>query len=75
MRAPGVLVCLLGYVLGAHPGEPRVEPPDALPPTPAGQAWKLVWHDEFLTDYVRVYDLVDAATGQPVWKPKPLERR
>jgi len=28
--------------------------------------------DEFLTDYVRVYDLVDARTGEPVMKPKPL---
>ena len=26
--------------------------------------------DEFLTDYVRVYDLVDKQTGEPVMKPK-----
>ena len=26
--------------------------------------------DEFLTDYVRVYDLVDSETGKPVMKPK-----
>jgi len=29
--------------------------------------------DEFLVDYVRVYDLVDTRTGQPVMKPRPLE--
>ncbi len=29
--------------------------------------------DEFLVDYVRVYDLVDAKTGRPVMKPKPLK--
>ena len=27
--------------------EPRLQPPDTLPPAPAGQAWRLVWHDEF----------------------------
>ena len=30
--------------------------------------------DEFLTDYVRVYDLVDPKTGQPALKPKPLPK-
>jgi beta-glucanase (GH16 family) len=30
--------------------------------------------DRFLTDYVRVYDLVDAETGEAVMKPKPLEK-
>jgi len=28
--------------------------------------------DQFLVDYVRVYELVDAQTGQPALKPKPL---
>lgn len=26
---------------------------------PKGRAFKLVWHDEFLVDYVRVYDIVE----------------
>ncbi|MBM4030904.1 MAG: glycoside hydrolase family 16 protein [Planctomycetes bacterium] len=39
----------------------------------AGDVRKAALPDEFLTDYVRVYDLVDAKTGQPVWKPKPLK--
>jgi beta-glucanase (GH16 family) len=38
----------------------------------AGDVRKATLPDEFLTDYVRVYDLVDAKTGQVVWKPKPL---
>lgn len=39
----------------------------------AGDIRKATLPDEFLTDYVRVYDLVDATTGQAVWKPKPLD--
>jgi beta-glucanase (GH16 family) len=39
----------------------------------AGDVRKAKLPDEFLTDYVRVYDLVDAKTGHPVMKPKPLE--
>jgi len=38
----------------------------------AGDVRRAALPDEFLTDYVRVYDLVDAKTGQAVWKPKPL---
>jgi len=38
----------------------------------AGDVRKATLPDEFLTDYVRVYDLVDARTGAPVMKPKPL---
>jgi len=38
----------------------------------AGDVRKAKLPDEFLVDYVRVYDLVDAATGKPVMKPKPL---
>ena len=38
----------------------------------AGDVRKATLPDEFLTDYVRVYDLVDARTGRPVMKPKPL---
>ena len=38
----------------------------------AGDVRKAKLPDEFLVDYVRVYDLVDAKTGQPVHKPKPL---
>ena len=40
----------------------------------AGDVRKAALPDEFLTDYVRVYDLVDAKTGQAVWKPKPLAK-
>jgi len=40
----------------------------------AGDVRKAKLPDEFLTDYVRVYDLVDAKTGKPVMKPKPLTR-
>ena len=40
----------------------------------AGDVRKTTLPDEFLTDYVRVYDLVDAATGKPVLKPKPLAK-
>ena len=32
---------------------------DFFPQPPAGQIWKMIWHDEFLMDYVRVFDLVD----------------
>ena len=39
----------------------------------AGDVRQAKLPDEFLTDYVRVYDLVDAKTGQRVWKPKPLK--
>jgi len=39
----------------------------------AGDVRKATLPDEFLTDYVRVYDLVDAKTGKPATKPKPLE--
>ena len=39
----------------------------------AGDVRKATLPDEFLTDYVRVYDLVDAKTGEPVMKPKALE--
>ncbi|HOX37109.1 MAG TPA: glycoside hydrolase family 16 protein [Candidatus Brocadiia bacterium] len=39
----------------------------------AGDVREAKLPDEFLTDYVRVYDLVDSKTGQPVWKPKPIE--
>jgi len=39
----------------------------------AGDVRKAKLPDAFLTDYVRVYDLVDARTGQPVMKPKPLK--
>ena len=38
----------------------------------AGDVRKASLPDEFLTDYVRVYDLVDAKTGEPAMKPKPL---
>jgi beta-glucanase (GH16 family) len=38
----------------------------------AGDVRKAALPDEFLTDYVRVYDLVDAKTGRAVWKPKPF---
>jgi beta-glucanase (GH16 family) len=41
----------------------------------AGDIRKAPLPDEFLVDYVRVYDLVDATTGQPAMKPKPLERK
>ena len=34
----------LGAAWGAETGP---EPADVLPPAPAGQAWKLAWHDEF----------------------------
>ena len=40
----------------------------------AGDVRKAQLPDEFLVDYVRVYDLVDAKTGQPVMKPEPLAR-
>jgi hypothetical protein len=36
-----------------------------------GRGRKPAAPEEFLTDYVRVYDLVDVKTGQVVWKPKP----
>jgi len=38
----------------------------------AGDVRKAALPDEFLTDYVRVYDLVDAKTGKAVMKPKPI---
>lgn len=38
----------------------------------AGDIRKANLPDEFLVDYVRVYELVDAQTGQPVCKPLPL---
>jgi hypothetical protein len=37
----------------------RPQADEALPTPPKGRAWALVWHDEFLVDYVRVYDLVE----------------
>ena len=37
----------------------------------AGDVRKAVLPDEFLTDYVRVYDLVDQETGQPVYVAQP----
>lgn len=40
----------------------------------AGDVRKATLPDEFLTDYVRVYNLVDAKTGQVVWKPEPLSK-
>jgi beta-glucanase (GH16 family) len=39
----------------------------------AGDVRRADLPDDFLVDYVRVYDLVDAATGQPVRRPKPIE--
>ena len=39
----------------------------------AGDVRKAQLPDEFLTDYVRVYDLVDTRSGKPVMKPKPLD--
>jgi len=39
----------------------------------AGDIRKEKTPDETLVDYVRVYDLVDAASGLPVWSPKPLK--
>jgi beta-glucanase (GH16 family) len=39
----------------------------------AGDVRKANLPDEFLTDYVRVYDLVDKKTGRKVMKAKPLE--
>jgi len=39
----------------------------------AGDVRKATLPDEFLTDYVRVYDLVDARTGRRAWKPRPLK--
>ena len=41
----------------------------------AGDVRKAKLPDEFLTDYVRVYDLVGAKTGKPVMKPKPLDQQ
>ncbi|MCS7304686.1 MAG: glycoside hydrolase family 16 protein [Thermoguttaceae bacterium] len=38
----------------------------------AGDIRKARLPDQFLVDYVRVYELVDAQTGQPVYKPQPL---
>jgi len=38
----------------------------------AGDVRKAKLPDEFIIDYVRVYDLVDAETGKCVWKPKPF---
>ena len=38
----------------------------------AGDVRKAKLPDEFLTDYVRVYDLVDAKTGEPAMKPRPM---
>jgi len=40
----------------------------------AGDIRKSKLPDAFLVDYVRVYDLVDAASGKPVHRPKPLAR-
>jgi len=44
-------VCLFALAVAVGAEEPKVEkklePPDTLPPAPEGQAWKLVWHDEF----------------------------
>ncbi len=38
----------------------------------AGDIRKARLPDQFLVDYVRVYELVDAQTGLPVLKPQPL---
>ncbi len=44
----GTIVTLSPIViLAATAGAAPVSPPDALPPAPKGQEWKLVWHDEF----------------------------
>lgn len=39
----------------------------------AGDIRRAQLPDEFLTDYVRVYELVDSLTGQPVMKPRPIQ--
>ncbi|HOM16159.1 MAG TPA: glycoside hydrolase family 16 protein [Thermoguttaceae bacterium] len=38
--------CVL-ILLGAGQEEAKLQPPDVLPPAPAGQKWRLLWHDEF----------------------------
>jgi len=38
--------CML-LLLGAGQAEANLQPPDVLPPTPPGQKWRLLWHDEF----------------------------
>ena len=40
----------------------------------AGDIRKTPEPDEFLVDYVRVYDLVDGVNGKRVWKSTPLAR-
>ena len=60
MRPSRVLMAVALAVSGA--GARAMERPqadEALPTPPKGRAWALVWHDEFLVDYVRVYDLVE----------------
>jgi hypothetical protein len=64
-----------GASVGAGPTRYRPVPRDALPPTPPGQVWTLSGPDEFLVDYVRVYDLIDAVSGEPAMKPKPFGKR
>ena len=39
----------------------------------AGRLSDAVLPDEFLVDYVRVYDAVDGKTGNPVWKAGPVD--
>jgi len=58
MRGAGAIAAVLA--IGLLISQAQTEPPgtqEDLPRPPAGEAWKLVWHDGFLVDYVRVYDL------------------
>ena len=48
MISPSVLsFLLLGLALPSTSLDQSPAPTDSLPPLPAGQKWKLVWHDEF----------------------------
>ncbi|MFW6162731.1 MAG: glycoside hydrolase family 16 protein [Planctomycetota bacterium] len=47
MRYAAALVLALALTPRLCVGEQKVKPEDTLPSAPTGQAWNLVWHDEF----------------------------
>ncbi|HPD13506.1 MAG TPA: glycoside hydrolase family 16 protein [Planctomycetota bacterium] len=76
MRVCALLSLIAPCVFAAEeaPMKPRLDPPDALPPAPEGQTWKLVWHDEFEGDKVdeSKWEVTDCPRRAGRWSPKAV---
>lgn len=70
-----IMSAVLLIVPLAAAAEEKLEPADTLPPTPAGKAWKLAWHDEFDGDKLDMtkWDIPEYKRRDAWWSKKAVE--